>query len=198
MMAEKAPIRVVVFASGNGSNLQVIIEQAKSGELSVNVVAVVSDHEDAYALERARKENIQTIFMNPKIYPDRIAYDAALRRRLEELNPDLIVLAGFMRILSAEFVSSFENRVMNIHPSLLPKYKGLNTHARVLAAGDRYHGATVHFVTEKLDDGPIIIQKKISVLPTDSVYELEQRVHECEYEIYPRAIQWFADGRINV
>ena len=198
MMAEKAPIRVVVFASGNGSNLQVIIDQAKSGELSVNVVAVVSDHEDAYALERARKENIQTIFMNPKIYPDRIAYDAALRRRLEELNPDLIVLAGFMRILSAEFVSSFENRVMNIHPSLLPKYKGLNTHARVLAAGDRYHGATVHFVTEKLDDGPIIIQKKISVLPTDSVYELEQRVHECEYEIYPRAIQWFADGRINV
>lgn len=198
MMAEKAPIRVVVFASGNGSNLQVIIDQAKSGELSVNVVAVVSDHADAYALERARKENIQTIFMNPKIYPDRIAYDAALRRRLEELNPDLIVLAGFMRILSAEFVSSFENRVMNIHPSLLPKYKGLNTHARVLAAGDRYHGATVHFVTEKLDDGPIIIQKKISVLPTDSVYELEQRVHECEYEIYPRAIQWFADGRINV
>ena len=198
MMAEKAPIRVVVFASGNGSNLQVIIDQAKSGELSVNVVAVVSDHEDAYALERARKENIQTIFMNPKIYPDRIAYDAALRRCLEELNPDLIVLAGFMRILSAEFVSSFENRVMNIHPSLLPKYKGLNTHARVLAAGDRYHGATVHFVTEKLDDGPIIIQKKISVLPTDSVYELEQRVHECEYEIYPRAIQWFADGRINV
>ena len=198
MMAEKPSIRVVVFASGNGSNLQVIIDQAKSGELSVNVVAVVSDHEDAYALERARKENIQTIFMNPKIYPDRIAYDAALRRRVEELNPDLIVLAGFMRILSAEFVSSFENRVMNIHPSLLPKYKGLNTHARVLAAGDRYHGATVHFVTEKLDDGPTIIQKKISVLPTDSVYELEQRVHECEYEIYPRAIQWFADGRINV
>lgn len=198
MMAEKPSIRVVVFASGNGSNLQVIIDQAKSGELSVNVVAVVSDHEDAYALERARKENIQTIFMNPKIYPDRIAYDAALRRRVEELNPDLIVLAGFMRILSAEFVSSFENRIMNIHPSLLPKYKGLNTHARVLAAGDRYHGATVHFVTEKLDDGPTIIQKKISVLPTDSVYELEQRVHECEYEIYPRAIQWFADGRINV
>ena len=197
-MAEKTPIRVVVFASGNGSNLQVIIDRAKSGGLSANVVAVVSDREDAYALERARKENIQTIFMNPKIYPDRMAYDAALRRCVEELNPDLIVLAGFMRILSAEFVSSFENRVMNIHPSLLPKYKGLNTHARVLAAGDRYHGATVHFVTEKLDDGPIIIQKKFSVLPTDSTYELEQRVHECEYEIYPRAIQWFADGHITV
>ena len=196
-MADKASIRIVVFASGNGSNLQVIIDRAKSGELSANVVAVVSDHDDAYALERARKENIQTIFLNPNIYPDRIAYDEALRQRVEELNPDLIVLAGFMRILSAEFVNSFEKRIMNIHPSLLPKYKGLNTHERVLAAGDRNHGATVHFVTEKLDDGPIIIQKKITVLPTDSAYVLKQRVHECEYEIYPRAIQWFAEGQLN-
>lgn len=198
MMRKKPFIRVVVFASGNGTNLQVIIDRVKSGELSASVVAVVSDQADAHALERARNENIQAIFVDPQGYSDRIAYDAALRRRAEELDPDLIVLAGFMRVLSAEFVRGFENRVMNIHPSLLPKYKGLNTHERVLAAGDCAHGATVHFVTEKLDDGPIIIQKRIRVLPTDTVQELKQRVHACEYEIYPRAIQWFADGYLNV
>ena len=131
MMVIKTSIRVVIFASGNGTNLQVIIDQAKQGNLSVDIVAVVSDNEDAYALERARKENITTIYVNPECYPDKIAYDDALKREIALLEPDLIVLAGFMRILSKEFVDNFENRIMNIHPSLLPKYKGLNTHERV-------------------------------------------------------------------
>ena len=135
--------------------------------------------------------------MNPECYADKISYDDALKREIEILEPDLIVLAGFMRILSKEFVDNFENRIMNIHPSLLPKYKGLNTHERVLAAGDTYHGATVHFVTAELDDGPIIVQEKVPVFPTDSAAVLQQRVHECEYEIYPRAIQWFADGILS-
>ncbi len=193
MTEGKSPIRIVVFASGNGSNLQVIVDKAKAGQLSVEVAAVLSDQEKAYALERARRAGIKAIFVNPDCYSDRLAYDGALKEVVVELNPDLIVLAGFMRILSAEFVDCFENRIMNIHPSLLPKYKGLHTHERVLAAGERDHGATVHFVTAELDDGPIIIQQKVPVLPNDSVDALEQRVHECEYDIYPRAIQWFAD-----
>ena len=197
MMVIKTSIRVVIFASGSGTNLQVIIDQAKQGNLSVDIVAVVSDNENAYALERARKENITTIYVNPECYADKISYDDALKREIEILEPDLIVLAGFMRILSKEFVDNFENRIMNIHPSLLPKYKGLNTHERVLAAGDSYHGATVHFVTAELDDGPIIVQEKVPVFPTDSAAVLQQRVHECEYEIYPRAIQWFADGILS-
>ncbi|MDE0309396.1 MAG: phosphoribosylglycinamide formyltransferase [Acidiferrobacterales bacterium] len=193
MISHNPPIRIVVFASGNGSNLQVIVDKAQIGELSVEVVAVISDQENAYALERARKANIRPIFVNPDCYRNRLAYDEALKQVVVKLNPQLIVLAGFMRILSAEFVAGYENRIMNIHPSLLPKFKGLNTHERALAAGERYHGATVHFVTADLDDGPIIVQHKVPVLPDDSVDTLEQRVHECEYEIYPRAIQWFAD-----
>ncbi len=193
MTEKNSSIRIVVFASGNGSNLQVIIDRARAGQLSVEVVAVVSDQEHAYALERARNANIRAIFVNPDCYSDRSAYDGALKEVVVELNPDLIVLAGFMRILSADFVDCFENRIMNIHPSLLPKYKGLRTHERVLAAGERIHGATVHFVTAKLDDGPIIIQRKVPVLPNDSVGSLEQRVHGCEYDIYHKAIQWFAD-----
>ncbi len=193
MTEKKSLIRIVVFASGNGSNLQVIVDRAQAGQLSVEVVAVVSDQENAFALERARRANIRAIIVNPDCYSDRVAYDGALREVVLELNPDLIVLAGFMRILSAKFVDCFENQIMNIHPSLLPKYKGLHTHERVLAAGEQFHGATVHFVTAKLDDGPIIIQQTVPVLPKDSVDALEKRVHECEYEIYPRAIQWFAD-----
>ena len=197
MKADQNFIRVVVLASGNGTNLQVIIDRANSGDLSVDVVAVVSDNPRAFALERARKADIETVFVDPEPYSDRIAYDTELKRRVKSLDPDLVILAGFMRILSAEFVSCFENRIMNIHPSLLPKFKGLNTHERVLAAGDSHHGATVHFVTAELDAGPIIIQKKVPVYPTDTPDVLQQRVHEIEYEIYPQAIQWFADGKLT-
>ena len=147
----KSLLRVVVLASGFGSNLQVIINHAKEGTLSAEVVAVVSDKKQSFALERARKENIKAVFVNPRKYADREKFDAALRQEIDSLNPNLIVLAGYMRILTAAFVDHFKNRIMNIHPSLLPKYKGTNTHERVLLHGDGVHGATVHFVTAELD-----------------------------------------------
>ncbi len=194
----KSLLRVVVLASGFGSNLQVIINHAKEGKLSAEIIAVVSDKKQSFALERARMENIKAVFVNPQKFADREKYDTVLRRKIDSLNPNLIVLAGYMRILTAAFVDHFKNRIMNIHPSLLPKYKGTNTHERVLLHGDSVHGATVHFVTAELDAGPIIIQKSFEVQSTDTVADLEERVHQCEYEIYPRAIQWFADGEIRV
>ena len=193
MTEDKKLVKTVVFASGNGSNLQVIIDKANAGMLSIDIVAVISDNEDAYALKRARKSNIRAIFHDPALYADRIAYDVELKMIVDELHVNLLVLAGFMRILSADFVSFFPNRILNIHPSLLPKFKGLNTHERVLATGEKLHGATVHYVTAELDAGPVIEQKSFEVLPTDSAYNLQQKVHQCEYEIYPRAIQTVAE-----
>ena len=193
MTEDRNLIKTAVFASGNGSNLQVIIDQAKAGLLPIEVVAVISDYEDAYALERARKANLEAIFHDPALYTDREAYDVELKMIVDSFYVNLLVLAGFMRILTADFVSFFQNRILNIHPSLLPKFKGLNTHERVLAAGEKYHGATVHYVTAELDAGPIIEQKSFEVLPTDSAYDLQQKVHQCEYEIYPRAIQSVAE-----
>ncbi len=190
--------RAVVLASGFGSNLQTIIDRTDSGKLSIEVVAVISDQAQAFALQRAKLADIPAIFVDPKNFSSRIEYDVELSDEIKRLKADLIVLAGFMRILSIQFIESFPWRIMNIHPSLLPKYKGLNTHARVLNAGDRYHGATVHFVTEELDAGPIIIHKKVPVYSNDTEIELKNRVHECEYEIYPIAIQWFADGELSV
>lgn len=190
--------RVVVLASGNGSNLQTIIDRTNSGELSIEIVAVISDQAQAFALHRAKSANIPAIFVNPKKFNSRIQYDIELSDKIKIFEVDLIVLAGYMRILSDVFLENFPWRIVNIHPSLLPKYKGLDTHARVLRAGDKYHGATVHFVTNKLDAGPIIIQKKVPVYSDDTENELKNRVHECEYEIYPTAIQWFADGQLSV
>ncbi len=190
-------LRIVVFVSGNGTNLQRIIDLQKSGELPVTVAAVFSDNENAYALKRAEREKIKTIWLNPRNYNTRCEFDQSALRQIEPLQPDLIVLAGFMRILSAEFVSQYENRILNIHPSLLPKLKGKDTHARVLAQGDKYHGATVHFVTSDLDSGPIVAQKKFKVRPFDTIESLKQRVHECEYEIYPQAIRQVWEQKIN-
>ena len=195
---EKPPLRVIVLASGNGSNFQAIADQARAGRLCIEIVMVISDRQDAQVLARARSEGVKNCFLNPQDYASRLEYDCALRDRVQEMSPDLIVLAGFMRILTAEFVGHFENRIMNIHPSLLPKFKGMNTHARVLEAGERQHGATVHFVTAELDSGPIIVQKSVDVLPTDSVEDLTRKVHECEYEIYPLAIRWYSEGVLNV
>ena len=190
--------RVVVLASGNGSNLQTIIDRTRSSKLSIEIVAVISDQSQAFALQRAKSANIPALYIDPKKFNNRIQYDVELSDKIKQFNCDLIVLAGFMRILSNNFVENYLWRIVNIHPSLLPKYKGLDTHARVLKAGDKFHGATVHFVTNKLDAGPVIIQKKVPVCAGDTENELKNRVHECEYEIYPTAIQWFADGELSV
>lgn len=190
-----ARLPIVVLISGGGTNLQSIIDRADD-DLPVEIRAVISNRPDAYGLERARRAGIHTEVLDHTGYPDREGYDAALADLIERFEPGLVVLAGFMRILSPEFVRRFEGRMLNIHPSLLPKYRGLDTHARALAAGEAEHGASVHFVTPELDSGPLVIQARVPVQPGDDPEVLAARVLEQEHRIYPRAIRWFAEGRL--
>ncbi|MEA3292359.1 MAG: phosphoribosylglycinamide formyltransferase, partial [Pseudomonadota bacterium] len=162
------------------------------------VVAVISNEADAYGLERVRKAGIPAEVLDHRDYADRAQYDAALIALIDRFTPGLVVLAGFMRILTADFVEHYAGRIMNIHPSLLPKFRGLDTHARVVKAGDEEHGVTVHFVTSDLDDGPIIIQAVCRVQPDDTPDSLQQRVHQLEYRVYPQAIKWFAENRLTI
>jgi phosphoribosylglycinamide formyltransferase-1 len=191
------PLPLVVLISGGGTNLQAIIDAA-SADLPVDIRAVISNEADAFGLERARRAGIETRVLDHRAFADREAYDAALAALIEEYKPGLVVLAGFMRILTAGFVRHFHGRMLNIHPSLLPRYRGLDTHARVLAAGDREHGATVHFVTEELDGGPLIVQARVPVRANDDAQTLAHRVLEKEHLIYPAAIRWFAEGRLRL
>ena len=191
-MSIKLPI--VALISGNGSNLQAIIDAGPPAQIH----AVISNREGAYGLERARRAGIPALHLDPQHYPDRAAYDSMLMERIDGFDPGLVVLAGFMRILSAEFVRRYEGRLINIHPSLLPAFRGLNTHERALQAGIHEHGASVHFVTEELDAGPVIIQQKVPVLPSDDPQTLAARVLKLEHRIYPKAIEWFALGKIRM
>ena len=197
MKVPEQPLPLVVLISGGGTNLQAIIDAA-SADLPVDIRAVISNEADAFGLERARRAGIETRVLDHRAFADREAYDAALAALIEEYKPGLVVLAGFMRILTAGFVRHFHGRMLNIHPSLLPRYRGLDTHARVLAAGDREHGATVHFVTEELDGGPLIVQARVPVLANDDIQTLAHRVLEKEHVIYPAAIRWFAEGRLRL
>lgn len=186
--------RVVVLISGSGSNLQALIDQQHS--LPIEIVSVISNKEEAYGLERAEKANIPSHFINHKDYDNRETFDQAMIERIDLYKPDLLVLAGFMRILTPEFVTHYTGRLLNIHPSLLPKYPGLHTHERALKAGDKEHGVTVHFVTEELDGGPPIIQAIVPIQPDDTEKDLQQRVQQQEHIIYPKAVQWFAQQRL--
>lgn len=197
-MTDSGMLRVAVLISGSGTNLQAIIDAVAAEKMPVNLVAVLSDKPDAYGLQRAAAAGIPTVAMNYKAFPDRNAYEAKLASELEKLRPDLIVLAGYMRILPAAIVNTYAGRMLNVHPSLLPAYPGLNTHARVLAAGERYHGATVHFVIPELDAGPAIIQYRVPVEPGDTEASLRARVQAGEYQIYPQALAWIADGRLKL
>ena len=187
---------VVVLLSGTGSNLQALIDSTRTGDSPVRIAAVISNRADAYGLQRARDAGIETRFLDHKAYEGREAFDAALIELIDAFNPELVVLAGFMRILSADFVRHYAGRLLNIHPSLLPKYKGLHTHQRALEAGDTEHGCSVHFVTEELDGGPLVVQAVIPVELHDSPQSLAQRVHAQEHLIYPMAVRWFAEGRL--
>jgi phosphoribosylglycinamide formyltransferase-1 len=189
---------VVVLLSGTGGNLQAMIDSFKGGDHPVRIRAVISNRADAFGLQRARDAGIDTCVLDHKDYDGREAFDAALIERIDTFQPQLVVLAGFMRILTAGFVRHYQGRLLNIHPSLLPLYKGLHTHQRVLDAGDAEHGCTVHFVTEELDGGPLVVQSVISVQPDDSPSTLAQRVHVQEHHIYPLAIRWFAEGRLSL
>ncbi len=187
---------VVVLLSGTGSNLQALIDSTRTGDSPVRIAAVISNRSDAYGLQRARDAGIDTRSLDHQAFDGREAFDAALIELIDAFKPQLVVLAGFMRILSADFVRHYAGRLLNIHPSLLPKYKGMHTHQRALDAGDGEHGCSVHFVTEELDGGPLVVQAVVPVESGDSAQSLAQRVHAQEHRIYPLAVRWFAEGRL--
>ena len=190
--------RVVVLISGQGRNLQALIEAQQKYILGATIVAVISNRADAQGLERARAANIPIAVVPHTAYAERSAFDEALALAVEHYAPDIIVMAGFMRVVGEDFIRRFRGRMLNIHPSLLPKYPGLKTHQRALDAGDPEHGATVHFVTEELDGGSALIQGRLSVLAQDTVETLAERVmQEIEMKIYPQAVAWLALGKIK-
>ncbi|WP_241650067.1 phosphoribosylglycinamide formyltransferase [Rosenbergiella collisarenosi] len=190
--------RIVVLISGSGSNLQAIIDACQLGRLNAEIVAVFSNKTDAFGLQRAQRAGIATQSLAIGDYADRQAFDRALMQSIDRYQPDLIVLAGYMRILSSSFVSHYLGRLLNIHPSLLPKYPGLHTHRRALENGDSEHGVSVHFVTEQLDGGPVILQASIPVLPDDTEQDLAERLLIEEHRIYPQVIQWWVEGRLSL
>lgn len=193
-----SPCRVVVLISGSGSNLQALIDGQQAGSLPIEIVAVISNKPDVFGLERAQQAGIPQQVINHKDFDDREAFDQQLAISINEHQPDLVVLAGFMRILTAAFTRSFQGRMLNIHPSLLPKYQGLHTHQRALDAGDDCHGVSVHFVTEELDGGPTVIQAIVPIHHGDDANTLAQRVQQQEHIIYPLAVEWFANQRLTL
>lgn len=192
------PSRIVILISGSGSNMQTIATACQQQEIDAQICAVISNRPEALGLQKAKDFGIHTQILDHTHATDRDAYDADLIHAIEEYNPDLVVLAGFMRILTPEFVHRYKGRLINIHPSLLPKYKGLHTHKRALEAGDKQHGCSVHFVSEDLDGGPVIIQAIIPVLDDDNESILQQRVIQQEHIIYPIAVKWFCEGRLSL
>jgi phosphoribosylglycinamide formyltransferase-1 len=191
-------IRLVVLISGRGSNLQAILDQASSGELPVEVAAVISNRPGVHGLERARQAGVPALELDHKLFADRPEFEAALIDLIDHYRPDLVILAGFMRVLTPGFTEHYQGRIFNIHPSLLPKFRGLHTHERAIAAGETVHGASIHFVTAELDGGPVIVQARVPVLPDDDPDTLAARVLEREHRLYPQAIRWFAEGRLGL
>lgn len=189
---------IVVLVSGNGSNLQAIIDACETSIDNGRVTAVFSNKATAYALERAKKVGAAAHFLDPKTFDTRDAFDHELMKQMDEYQPDVVVLAGYMRILSSEFVRHFMGRMINIHPSLLPKYPGLNTYQRAIHAGDEEHGTSVHFVTEQLDGGPVILQAKVPIFDEDNVETLTTRVQTQEHKIYPLVVKWMVEERLEM
>ena len=188
--------RIVALISGNGSNLQAFIDQCQDGRLPAEIACVISNKPNAYGLERAQQAGIENRVIEHNRYPDRQAFDQALAETIASYQPDLVILAGFMRILTPAFVEQFYGRLLNIHPSLLPNYRGLNTHQRAIDAGDRHGGTTVHFVSSELDGGPCIIQAKVPIDTNDTAQSLAEKVQAYEHIIYPMAAQWFLEERL--
>ena len=189
---------IVILISGRGSNMVALIDAAASGALPVRVAAVLANRPDAKGLEVAAAAGVVTRVVDHRLYRDRESFDAAMAEAIDAYFPDLVVLAGFMRILSDGFVAHYEGRLINIHPSLLPSFPGLHTHQRALDDGVRVHGCTVHFVTPTLDHGPIVVQAAVPVLDGDDATVLAARVLEQEHRIYPLAVRWFAEGRLRL
>lgn len=189
---------VVVLISGSGSNLQALIDAVDAGKLPIAIRAVISNRTDAYGLQRAAAAGIETRVVDHRGFETSRSFCRALADCVGAYAPELVVLAGFMRILHPDFVARFREHLINLHPSLLPKYPGLHTHRRVLEHGDRFHGASVHFVTEDLDAGPIIIQERFRIEPADTPETLKEKVHRVEHRILPVAVRWFTQGRLSI
>ena len=189
-------MKAVILISGNGSNLQSIIDHADKIDLQIS--AVISNRDNAFGLQRAQSANINTYFVDSRIFNSRYAFDNELISVINKLDVELIILAGYMRILSPLFINHYYGKILKIHPSLLPKYPGLDTHQRAIDAGDKEHGATVHFVTEKLDEGPIISQETVQVDTTDTEKSLAEKVLEREHILYPKVIHWYTQRRLKL
>jgi len=190
--------KIAVFCSGKGTNLQAIIDAVKTGRLKVSIALVISDNKNAYALSRAKKAGIKNVFIDPNNFLDKAAFEARIIEELKKEKIDLIVLAGFMRILSTGFVKNFKNKIINIHPALLPAFKGAHAIKDAFLYGVKVTGVTVHFVDEKTDHGPIILQEAIRIEEKDTLESLEARIHKIEHKIYPQAIRLFAQGKLVI
>ena len=188
--------KTAILISGSGTNLQAFIDAAENDGLNLDLTIVFSNNPNAYGLERAERAGIATACIQHSDFLDRESFDCAVIAELDRHQPDLLILAGFMRILSPAFVAHYSGKILNIHPALLPKYPGLNTHQRVLDAGDKWHGSTVHFVTEELDRGPRILQGRITINPSETADELRDRVQTIEHHIYPLAASWVGSGKV--
>ena len=194
--SDQPKCRAVCLISGSGTNLQTIIDNINNEILQIELVSVISDNPKAKGLQRAKREGIDTKIIDYSTYKNRREFDESLEIEMLSINPDLIILAGYMKILNINFCNIFAGRILNIHPSLLPKYKGLNTHQRVIDNHEELHGASVHFVVPELDDGPVIIQYQFEIKRHDDRHSLQKKVQQGEYIIYSKAIQWFSDKRL--
>lgn len=195
--AASTPLRVVVLISGSGTNLQAIIDAQQRGAIPIDIKAVISNRPGAGGLHRAQRAGLPALVLDHTTFTSRDAFDQQLQEKTDAFAPDLIVLAGFMRILTPQFVQHYAGRLLNIHPSLLPKFQGLNTHQRALDAGEKVHGASVHFVTTELDGGPVVAQARLMIQNGETAIALATRVHELEHALYPQVIGWFACGRLK-
>ena len=186
----------VVLISGNGSNLQSIIDNAKS--IDLNICCVVSNKKDAFGLKRAAKVDIPCVALDETLFDSKLGFDQEIMKIIDNCQAEVIILAGYMRILSADFISKYSGKILNIHPSLLPKFPGLNTHQRAIDASEKKHGASVHFVTEEVDGGPVIAQQSVNIDSTDNPQTLAKKVLEKEHILYPQVIRWYTQGRLKL
>lgn len=199
MNSDPAPLpRILILASGSGTNLQALIDASRERGFPGQIVAVGCNRPNAFALERAAQAHLETFVVDHTKYGSREEFDGALMAEIRRHNPDLVLLAGFMRILTTDFVRALRGTMLNIHPSLLPRYTGLNTHQRALDAGDKVHGVSVHFVTEELDGGPVIAQAEVTIDPDDTADSLAEKVQQKEHLLYPIVVRWFCEGRIQL
>lgn len=197
-MSSQDPCRIKVLISGSGTNLQAIIDAISRGEIAGQITEVISNRPDVRGLERAQSAGIATSVLDHRNAATREAYDQALAEHIQATETDLVVLAGFMRILTDGFVERFMGRLINIHPSLLPAYRGLHTHARAIAAGESHAGCSVHYVIPELDAGPVIAQAAVAIAPEDTAESLQRKVQAMEHRLYPQVVGWIADGRVGM